>query len=137
MKKQFLFVAIVLISFAQLKAQDQIAMLDIAPEKTIVKKEKITKKDISDFKNEEKAIVEKIQKLKIYPVRAMDYGVEGRVVLAIEFDGTIQNVKVVKSGGTLLDNAALEAVKEYENHYQEKGLTSKKMNIYVPFSFKL
>lgn len=137
MKKQFLFIAIVLISFAQLNAQNQIAMLDIAPEKITEKKEKITKEDISDFKNEEKAIVEKIQKLQIYPERAMDYGVEGRVVLAVEFNGTIQNVKVVKSGGTLLDNAALEAVKEYENHYQKKGLTSKKMKIYVPFSFQL
>jgi len=137
MKKQFLFIAIVLISFAQLNAQDHVAMLDIAPTKTIVKKEKITKADISDYKNEEKVIVEKIQKLKIYPERAMAYGVEGRVVLGVEFDGEIQSVKVMKSGGEVLDNAALKAVKEFEKHYKAEGKKTKKMNIYVPFLFKL
>jgi len=127
MKKQFLFIVIVLISFTQLNAQDQIAMLDTAPVKATVKKEKITSKDITEFKNEE----------KVYPELAMDYSIEGRVVLGIEFDGEIQSVKVVKSGGELLDNAALKAVKEYEKHYQAEGKKTKLMNIYVPFSFKL
>ncbi len=137
MKKQFLFIAIVLISFTQLNAQDNLAMLDMGTVKTTVKKEKVTKEDISDLKNEGKIIVENIQKLQVYPERAMDYGVEGRVVLGIEFDGKIKNVKVIKSAGEVLDNAALEAVKEFEKHYQAEGKTIKEMNIFVPFLFKI
>ena len=136
MKKQFLFIAIAFISFGQLKAQT-FAAVDVAPEITTEKKEKITRADIADFRNEGKAIVENIQKLQIYPECAMDYGIEGRVVLAIEFDGEIKSVKVVTSGGEVLDNAALEAVKEFEKHYQAEGKQTKKMNIYVPFLFKL
>ena len=136
MKKQILFIAIVLISFTQLQAQN-FAAVEVAPETTTAKKEKITRADISDFRNEGKVIVEKIQKLQIYPERAMDYGVEGRVVLGIEFDGEIKSVKVVKSAGDVLDNAALKAVKEFEKHYQAEGKQTKKMNIYVPFLFEL
>ena len=136
MKKQFLFIVIALISFTQLNAQD-FAAVEMTTDKTTVKKDKITRADISDFQNEQKEIINKIQALKLYPERAMDYGVEGRVVLEVEFDGKVKSVNVVKSAGKTLDNAALNAVKEYEKHYLAKGKEIKKLKFFVPILFKI
>ena len=48
-----------------------------------------------------------------YPVRAKRLGIEGRVQLEVELraDGTVGEIKVVKSLGFGLDAAAIKAIK--------------------------
>jgi protein TonB len=53
-----------------------------------------------------------VQKRTIYPKIAEDNGIQGRVIITfiVETDGSVSNVKVVRSVDPILDNEALKAV---------------------------
>jgi protein TonB len=55
-----------------------------------------------------------VQKRTIYPQIAQDNGIQGKVIIAfvVERDGSVSNVKVMKSVNKLLDDEAVRAIEE-------------------------
>ena len=73
----------------------------------------------SDYKTEfEKWVNQKI----VYPVVAMENGIQGRVALefTVDTDGSITNVKVLKSVDPFLDKEAMRVIKSSPKWYPAK-----------------
>lgn len=81
----------------------------------------------------------KVQKDPAYPLAARSAGVETRVVVEVYISdqGTVDDVKLVKSGGTLFDKAVLAAAREsfFEPGYLGGQPVAAKVQI--PYVFKL
>lgn len=75
-----------------------------------------------------------------YPTLALQKNVQGRVALSaiITTDGSLRDVRVVGSP-SILDNAALSAVKEwrYQGHYDNGGPVEVETQIFVDFSISM
>jgi TonB family protein len=77
----------------------------------------------------------------IYPERATQIGVEGRVFLrfVVELDGSISNIEVVKGIGSGCDEAAVQALKYSKTHWvpaKIKGQAVRYQRM-VPITFRL
>ena len=74
-----------------------------------------------------------------YPEQMRRLGREGKVELEllIDSDGSIYEVKVVKSAGTLFDKAALDAVKDAKLTPARIGIENVAVKLQIPIVFKL
>ena len=74
-----------------------------------------------------------------YPDLAMDMGIEGKVVLRFRVDeyGNVSNIQVIKSGGYLLDQAAMAAVSRTEWIPATHNSQSFSVLFQLPFKFCL
>lgn len=90
------------------------------------------------------ALLDYIKKNLRYPIEAKNKGVQGRVIVrfCIETDGSISDVKVVKSVDSLLNNEAVRIVKSMPR-WKPGGLMSKgktelkRIKYTIPINFKL
>lgn len=86
------------------------------------------------------ALMEFLQKNVKYPVEAQKKGVQGRVLVSfvVEKDGSLSEIKTVKSVDPLLDEEALRVVKSMPNWTpgKQKG-KAVRVKYNVPISFKL
>lgn len=96
--------------------------------------------EMPKFPGGDKALIEFLQKNVKYPVEAQKKGVEGRVVVSfvVEKDGSLTEIKTVKSVDPLLDEEAVRVVSampKWEPGKQKGKPVRVKYN--VPISFKL
>ena len=96
--------------------------------------------EMPKFPGGDKALIEFLQKNVKYPVEAQKKGVEGRVVVnfVVEKDGSLTEIKTVKSVDPLLDEEAVRVVSampKWEPGKQKGKPVRVKYN--VPISFKL
>ena len=86
------------------------------------------------------ALMEFLQKNVKYPVEAQKKGVQGRVLVSfvVEKDGSLSEIKTVKSVDPLLDEEAMRVVKSMPNWTpgKQKG-KAVRVKYNVPISFKL
>ena len=96
------------------------------------------------FPGGEAALWDYIKKNLRYPQEAKKKGIQGRVIVRfiIETDGSISDVKVVKSVDSLLNNEAVRIVKSMPK-WKPGGMMSKgktvlkKIKYTIPINFKL
>ncbi|MBR5440307.1 MAG: TonB family protein [Prevotella sp.] len=96
--------------------------------------------EMPKFPGGDKALIEFLQKNVKYPVEAQKKGVEGRVVVnfVVEKDGSLSEIKTVRSVDPLLDEEAVRVVSampKWEPGKQKGKPVRVKYN--VPISFKL
>lgn len=142
MKKTILLVALILVAFVNIQAQNSIAMVD----KNMSDFEKVEVEDVTArlkadyrrFKKVEKAVVRKLQSEMEYPEMAYEYNLEGTVLVQFSFDGKINDATIIQSVGGGCDEAALEAIQDFPKLYQEMGGEQVDLiKITVPFKFDI
>lgn len=75
-----------------------------------------------------------------YPQSAKRKGIQGKVLLSVvvKIDGTADSVKIARSSGSSdLDEAALDAVKQWKFIPAHRGSQSVQANVIVPVEFKI
>lgn len=93
---------------------------------------------VKTWKNLEKQIVEKLQEELVYPKLATEHSTEGTVIVQFTFDGEVTNPRVIQSIGSGCDKAALQAVKQISQYYQQLGGSKiRPISIKLPFRFRI
>ena len=118
-----------------LKLKETVAQPDPEPEKVFEVVEQMP-----SFPGGDKALLEYLSNNIKYPVVAQENGVQGRVVVSfvVEKDGSITDVKVVRSVDPSLDKEAARVVKSMPRWIPGKQNGSAvRVKYNVPVSFKL
>ena len=89
-----------------------------------------------------KALLEYLSENTVYPEAAMEQGLSGRVVVTfyIETDGSVSNVKVLKSVHPLLDNEAVRVISsmpKWTPGTKDKRPVRQRMGLPITFSDKM
>lgn len=88
----------------------------------------------------EQQLLKDVANVTIYPSEAMEKGIQGVVVVqfVVKKDGTIGEVKVVRSKHPLLDNAAIKAVRKLKR-FDPGLMNGNPVNCWytVPITFRL
>jgi len=117
----------------RVEIDDPIAQVIEEPELVVDEEPKFGKGDANDFRYWVKEVLK-------YPEEAASNGIQGRVYVqfVIEKDGTVTNVKVIKSDDPLLDKEALRVVQlsPVWNPAKKQGRPVRKL-ITFPIIFKL
>lgn len=83
--------------------------------------------------------IEALQEIVEYPAAAKEAGIEGKVFVQFTVDeqGNVQNPQVTRGVHALLDRAALEAVEQLEFEPGKQRGQAVKVQMSLPFTFKL
>lgn len=142
MKKSFFLFALSLLTIVSVQSQDTFATINTGAKidlnKTLGNEISSIEMDENKFRKIEKEVIEKLQNEVKYPELALQFEVEGTVLLQFTFDGEIKELKVVKSVGAGCDKAAIKALENFPKLYQEFGGENvDEIKIIVPFRFEI
>lgn len=139
--RNLILVIIVMLSFT-LSSNAQFASANVNDSSTLSESEtssdfEMTKEmERSTFIKIQKEVVRKIQQEIVYPELAYENEIEGKVLVAIVFDGHISKMEVVESLGAGCDEAALKAMQNFPKYYKELGGKNiRPLKVIVPFTF--
>ena len=113
-------------------------LLDVATSKEDTVYQVVDK--MPEFPGGEKAMMEFLSKNIVYPEKAKEAGIQGRVFVGfvIEKDGSVSNVKIMKGIGGECDEEALRVVKSMPNWKPgKKGGKDVRVSYTLPINFKL